>query len=266
MPEVSILLVGNTDRSEFRQARAALEASGRVTSVPEAESAAAALSQRQVVPDVIVVAQSYPGQFSYQAIDRLRRLAPLARVLGLLGSWCEGEMRTGKPWPGAVRVYWHQWLPRCHQQLGRMRRGECSAWGLPITATEEERLLLAADDPPTDRQGLVAIYTRPFEMQDWLSAACRSRGYSTVWLRPPRPARVEGARAAIFDGPDCCGGEFDELDHLCGTLAPAPVIALLDFPRIEDHHRALAAGAAAVVSKPLHLDDLFWELDRALEV
>ena len=50
-------------------------------------------------PDVIVVAQAFPGQFSHQAIDRLRRLAPLARMVGLMGSWCEGEMRTGSPWP-----------------------------------------------------------------------------------------------------------------------------------------------------------------------
>jgi len=31
---------------------------------------------------------------------------------------------------------------------------------------------------------------------------------------------------------------------------PTPVIALLDFPRIEDYDRALEAGAAAVLSKP----------------
>ncbi len=264
MSDISILLVGDTDRSEFRQARASLDALGRVSSVPDAESAAAALAAGEVGPELIVVAQAFPNQFSEEAIDRLRRLAPLGRVLGLMGSWCEGEMRTGKPWPAAIRIYWHQWLPRCNRELRRMRRGECSAWGLPITATEEERLLLVADEPPPKRQGLVAIHARPFEMEDWLSAACRSRGLATVWLRPPHPARVEGATAAIFDGSDLRGGELEELKHLCGTLRPAPVIALLDFPRIEDYHRALNAGAAVVVSKPLHVDDLFWQLDRVL--
>lgn len=190
--EISILLVGNTARSEFRRARAALDGLGRVVSVPDAESAAAALGEGQVVADVIVVAQSYPGEFSLRAIDRLRRLAPLSRVLGLMGSWCEGEARTGRPWPGAIRIYWHQWLPRCHRELRRLCRGQCSAWGLPITATEEERLLLGARQPVTQRQGLIAIYTRLFEMEDWLSAALRRRGCSTVWLRPPRPARTKG--------------------------------------------------------------------------
>lgn len=264
--EISILLVGDGDRSEFRQARSVLDRLGRVTVIAEAESAVAALSEGLVAAEVIVVAQAFPGQFSHGAIDRLRRLAPLARVLGLLGSWCEGEMRTGKPWPGAIRIYWHQWPARCDQELGRMGRGECSGWGLPVTATEEERLLLAADCPVSKQQGLIAIYTLPLEMQDWLSAAFRCRGCSTVWLRPPHPTHVEGAIAAIFDGSDCRGEELRQLEYLAATLRPAPIIALLDFPRIEDCNRAMAAGASAVVSKPLYLDDLFWQLDRLLEL
>jgi hypothetical protein len=262
--EISILLVGDSDRSEFREACAAVQAWGRVTRLREIESAAAALAAEQVVPDLIVVAQAFPGQFSQHHVDRLRRSAPLARVLGLLGSWCEGEIRTGKPWPGAIRIYWHQWPARCDRELGRIRRGEPSVWGLPATATEEERLLHGADSPAPKRQGLIAIYARRPEMQDWLSDAFRSRGWSTVWLRPPYPARVEGATAAVFDGSDCRGEELRQLEYLAATLRQVPTIALLDFPRIEDRDRALAAGAAAVVSKPLDLEDLFWQLDRLL--
>ncbi len=276
MPEISILLVGDSTRSEFAEARSALDRLGHVTSVPEADSAAAALSEGEVAADVIVVAQAFPGEFSHAALDRLRRLAPLARVLGLLGSWCEGEMRSGRPWPGAIRIYWHQWPPRCDQELGRMGRGESSAWGLPVTATEEERLLLGADRPLPKQQGLIAIYSRLPEVHEWLSAALRRRGCSTVWLRPPAHsvghvpcptdgmAQVEGATAAIFDGSDCRDHELGQLKRLAAALRPAPIVALLDFPRVEDRNRAIAAGAAAVVSKPLYLDDLFWQLDRLL--
>jgi hypothetical protein len=262
--EISILLVGNAERSEFRAARESLHALGRVTEVREAESAAALLAAGEVVADVIVLAQALPGQFSQPIVDRLRRLAPLARVLGLLGSWCEGEMRTGRPWPGVIRVYWHQWLPRCGAQFARLLRGECPAFGLPVTATDEERMLLTAEAPPARLQGLVAIYARSPQMQDWLSAACRSRGCATVWLRPPRPAKVEGAAAAIFDAAELAEPQCDELRQLAAALRPGPVIALLDFPRSEDRRRALAAGAATVLSKPLNIDDLFWELDRLL--
>jgi len=261
---LSILLIGNTERSEFRQGVRTLGRLGRVVEVSRPEEAADLLGDDRMLPDVIVIAQSYPAQFPARSIEHLRRLAPLARVVGLLGSWCEGELRTGRPWPATIRTYWHQWEPRCTEQLGRLGRGESSAWGLPVTATEEERLLLQAAGSRR-RRGLVAIHTHSFEMQDWLSSACRSCGMSTVWLRPPRPARVEGATAAIFEGSDCREEQLDELRHLAAALRPAPIVALLDFPRIEDRRRALSAGAAAVVSKPLQLEDLFWEMDRALE-
>ena len=52
------------------------------------------------------------------------------------------------------------------------------------------------------------------------------------------------------------------LAALVERLRPAPVVAMLDFPRVEDCDRALAAGVVAVLSKPLVLADLFWHLDH----
>ena len=57
MAEISILLVGSTDRSEFREARAVLDALGEVTAVADAESACSALQRGQAIPDLIVVAR-----------------------------------------------------------------------------------------------------------------------------------------------------------------------------------------------------------------
>ena len=72
---------------------------------------------------------------------------------------------------------------------------------------------------------------------------------------------MEGAAAAIFDGSDLAEDECDELKRLAAALKPAPVIALLAFPRAEHHWRALSAGAAAVLSKPLAVEDLLWQID-----
>jgi hypothetical protein len=262
--EISILLVGSTDRSEFREARAVLDASGKVTTAADAESASALLETGQVTADVIVVAQAHPGQFSTEAVDRLRCLAPLARVVGLLGSWCEGETRSGQPWPAAVRLYWHQWAAQAGQEIARSRAGKCSTWSLPITASEEERLLLLAEEPVAKRQGLIALWTPDFEMQDWLKAACLGRGYSTVWVLAHRPVPAEGVTAAVFDGNECRGQERASLEQLAAALGPVPIVALLDFPRVDGRDRALAAGAHAVLSKPLLIDDLFWQIDRVV--
>jgi len=241
-----------------------LASAGRVVDAEDIEAAGRAIESGSIAADLIVLAQAYPGQFPQPAVDRLRRLAPLARVVGLLGSWCEGEMRTGKPWPAAIRIYWHQWPPRCDHELNRLLQGLCPAWGLPVTATDEERLLAEPPEMTATRRGLVAVAAHRFEMDDWLSAALRSRGYATVWLQPHRPVRVAGVTAAVFDGDDCRGRDLAALERLVRVLGRVPVIALLDFPRVQDVRRARAAGAAAVVSKPLLPEDLLWHLDRLL--
>jgi CheY-like chemotaxis protein len=262
MAELTILVVGNTQRAEFRDAWESLQRAGRLVVAANIDAAEALLADGSVVPDLIVVVQAYPGEFSAEGLDRLRRRAPLARVLGLLGSWCEGEVRTGAPWPAAIRVYWHQWPPRAAQELGQLGDGLGASWALPLTASEEERFLALAAQPLEPREGLIAIVAPQFDMADWLSTACRHQGYSPYWLRPPYEVPVEPFAAAIFDMTECQGEELSLLQDLAPRLRPAPVVALLDFPRIEDHNRALAAGAAAVLSKPLLVEDLFWQLDE----
>ena len=71
-----------------------------------------------------------------------------------------------------------------------------------------------------------------------------------------------GAIAVVFDCGQCLGEELVELQRTAAALAPAPLIAILHFPRIEDCDRARQAGAAAVLAKPLQWEDLFAELDR----
>jgi hypothetical protein len=260
MPALSVLFLGDPHRTEFQQARASLNSWRAVTEFADADAAIAALSEGHVVPDVIVVAEAFPGQFSHRTVDGLRRLAPLARILGLMGSWCEGEMRSGSPWPATARTYWHQWPMRCSRQFRHLATGEACSWTLPPTATDEERLLIDATQDELDgmapRSGAVAIHSRSREMADWLSAACRSRGYAAIWQRDLSSARVEGATAGIFDAGDFSDDEHAALHGFVAALQPAPVIALLSFPRIENHRAALSAGAAAVLSKPVAVEDL----------
>jgi len=263
---LSILLIGDVERAEFRPAAEAMTTAGTVARAADPEAAATRVEHEELLPDLIVVAVSYPGQFSAGPIERLRGLAPLARIVILLGSWCEGEMRSGRPWPGVVRIYAHQWPARFGEELARRAEGRWS-WSLPVTTTDEERLLLAAERARPSRQGLVAVYTPQAALADFLTAACRLRGYAAVRLELACPTGVEGALAVLFDAGELGPAEEAALRRLAQRSAqpPAgsapPIIALMDFPRTADCQRALAAGAAAVLSKPLLLDDLWWQLD-----
>jgi hypothetical protein len=99
-------------------------------------------------------------------------------------------------------------------------------------------------------------------MAQWLDSACRKRGYETTRLKLVSGEELGEVTAAIFDATHCLGGELDSLRRLASSIGPAPLLALLDFPRVEDCQRASSAGAAAVLSKPFLLEDLFWQLDR----
>ncbi len=258
----SVLLVGPAHRGEFHDAVATLNSYGRITSARDAIEAERLLAGGEFVADLMVIVQSFPGEVAPEAVDRLRRRAPLARIVGLLGSWCEGEMRSGEPWPAAIRLYWHQWPDRCIAEFHRMQCARPAAWWLPATATEEERLLVESRDPLPTGAGLVAVSSRSFDMAEWLSDACRRQGYATVSVDPRRSPRIEGATAALFDMADACPDDLTDLAVFATQLRPAPVVALMHFPRTQDIRHADRHGAAAVLSKPVQLEDLLWCLAR----
>lgn len=258
---VNILVVGDVYRSEFREARRAMDACGEVAEAADIDAACAVLADGERAFDVIVLATAYPGQFSSEAVDRLRRLAPLGRVVALLGAWCEGEVRSGHPLPGVIRVYWHQWEQRLGWEAARWGDGVRCSWGLPATAGEEERVLALAEEPIPQRSGLIAVCSQEHAIGDWLCAVCRRAGHTTVWLRPGDPLRDAKPTAGIFDASDQ-PRQYEELRRFADALHSAPVVALIGFPRIEERDQARTAGAASVLSKPLLMEDLFWELDR----
>ncbi len=260
-PTLHFLLLGDTSRPEFREAVIALDELAHVIRFPDVDAAIAALTEGLPTAHGIVLAQAYPGQFSVVAIDRLRSLAPLARLIAILGSCCEGEPRSGHPLPGVIRVYWHQAAVRIRREFPLCFETQGAAWRLPATATDEERLLASTDAPLPRGQGLVAVWTRRPEMEGLLSDACRRGGYSTVWLHPRQPARVRGAVAAIYDGAALDAAGLAELSRLADDVSPAPVLALLDAPRIQDVRLARTLGAA-VLAKPFRIDELLWLLPR----
>jgi ActR/RegA family two-component response regulator len=269
-----ILAVGDFERDEFAAAWAALQRLGPVAIAADLGTAIASVcrtatpgrldgpapAEGEGEPAAIILAQSYPGQFAAAAIERLQALAPLARIVVVAGSWCEGEMRSGRPWPGAIRLYACQAEPRLRRELAALLAGEPTPWTLPPTATEEERLLAAAERDVPPRQGQVAIFGRRAALTDWLAAACRQRGYTATIAAPDDVAVVTAPHAAILDCDDLDAMAVAEARELAIRLAPAPLIVLAGFPRADQVRAALAAGAAAVLAKPIAFDDLDGQL------
>jgi CheY-like chemotaxis protein len=264
--EVSpVLLIGDAQQAEMHLAVEALASASESCQAADIDAAVEHIRQHECWPALVVLAQTWPGQFTLRDVERLRHAVPLARIVGLLGAWCEGETRTGEPWPGVTRYYWHQWMARFARELREAVSGHLPAWALSPTISEEERWL-SLSSGQVQQKGIVAIRATEPEVAGWLAAACRREGFDTIGVSGQAPERLEGCLAVLWDGPLETERDEAELAGWARAIAPAPVMALLDFPRLDDRETALRAGAAAVCSKPLPWVDLFGELERLLGV
>ena len=244
-----ILLVGDYRGDEFAAALAAMSQAADVVQVDDLQTAADWL-QRPTPVDLVVVAQARPGRFSLSQIEAIRLAAPLAPIVALLGSWCEGETRSGAPWPGVTRVYWHQWSERFGQEMGRLSRGAPGAWTQPLTATAEERLLWSETAQRGEDHRLVAVVSDDCEICDWLVAACKTRGMSPMTLRRAPVERIEVVSLLLWDAGLPSPKAIEAFQLGLRQFPNCRAIVLADFPRDDDVRSFLAVGAAAVVSKP----------------
>lgn len=249
-----VLAVGNVERSELASSLAACAAQCDLKMIATPAEAALRLARGDALPDVIVLVQARPGEISHQEVDALRRAAPLVRLVGLLGSWCEGEVRTGSPWLGVPRVYWHAWPLRWMADLARASAGWLPSWAQPETATEEDRVPDWVSVPVLP-PGRVAICALDRDVADWLHDACLSLGQQPIRVPAACNERIS-ADAAIWDCPGAPSEHGEELRAWATRVGPAGVLVLASFPRWQDAAVSMAAGAVCLVSKPMRLDEL----------
>ena len=87
-----------------------------------------AIGQIANAPDLLVLAQARRHQFGPSLVSKLLVQWPTTPAVHLLSSWCEGELRSGKPLPGWVRVYWHRWAVEYSRFVAARLANRASAW------------------------------------------------------------------------------------------------------------------------------------------
>mgnify|MGYP001159348332 CR=1 FL=1 len=273
MKQCSIWFVGSTqtvgmlfDGALFSQLEARL--------FDDLEQAQQTLDGSSPPPELIVLIQSRPGEFTDRAIEALRRSAPLARVWRVVGTWCEGEGRSAPPPAGCASAYWHQWPARWGRELARTERGELPSWTLPLTASPEERMLELDAEPLARGAGPVAVFARHPASAAALFDVCRLGGYQPTIVdaasllmehgpAPLSPAVLERPRILWDATPEQIAdpAAIKKLRTDCGS---GPIVAVVGFVRPDDCRRAAVAGVAAVVTKPYLIHDLLWQLARVI--
>jgi len=259
VPHPTLLLIGDFEQPEFCAAAAAMHAACRVVRASSIASAENQLEGDEQPPDMVVLAQSRPGEHAFGDVQRLRHRMPLSPIIVLLGAWSEGETRTGEPLPDVVRVYWHQWLPKFEQQIEMFAHDTCPSWGLPPTSTDEERLLWSNKNSRPKYDGVVAIAAERHELAGWLADGCAAMGLRAVRTIPGASINPSDFLFVLWD--TLLGaGDVTDLAALREAFAEIPIVVVTSFPRTDDRQRLLAAGAAAVLSKPMSLEDFEYQL------
>src|SRR4051812_25178310 len=111
----AVQLIGEVDHPDFREAVGLLRSNAQ-------------FALADASPELIVVAQTRPDLICSDELNQLRRATPLARIVALLGSWCEGETRTGRPCPGVRRLYWYEFPAWWRRQLQLRAANRCPDW------------------------------------------------------------------------------------------------------------------------------------------
>jgi hypothetical protein len=260
----TILVVGDVSRPEFRPAVESLSRAGAVVFQETLRDAVQWLASGEQPPELIVLVQCRPHEFPTEAVEELRRQAPLARILALLGSWCEGELRSGRPWPGAIRRYWHQWSAALEHEVLRADASLSPVWSLAATATDEERLLAWEYVGSEAAHGFILVVAARADIGETLVATCQAHGHASAWLRPGSEVIVAGPTAVIWDVPPVNEVRDAQLRHLRKNHPHAPILSLSDFPRPEDRQWLLDSGVAALLSKPWLASDVIAEVSRLM--
>jgi hypothetical protein len=266
MPRTRVLFLGDSNNRDFADQVAFLE---RLCDVGFEKDVAAACRRLCVDPvDLVVVAAAWPGECPHNELEALRGAAPFTPILTLLSAWCEGEARTGKSWPGAVRLYAHQFIPRLAAQLvsefDRSEHGfEC--WSPPFSQTHEDRLLRDGGARCQSSPRLtIAICAPTRDAGVALADVFSNADFTPVMVGHIDQLRRGNCEAIVWD----CGAGLDQEMRLLkaweGDFGDAPLVLLLGFPRPGDYDLAKELNAAAIVSKPFLLEDLVCTVRRVV--
>ena len=195
--------------------------------------------------DLVFLLASGFAQYSPRDIQQMQNRLPYARIVMIAGSLAEGERRTGMLPPDLIRYHWHQWESEVFSIFTSFCDRQNSAWGLPLTASDEERLLTTA-------------------------ISIEKQHYQSKNLQQPKAvilANDPAMREFLEDWSTQKGGEAEEIlfdvisEDFLKTLAtvqllkrqnpsPARLTVFYNSPRPDEIRQLTQVGADRVVSKP----------------
>jgi hypothetical protein len=218
--------------------------------------------------DLIVVAQTRRDQIDQATIDELASQHPNTPIVNLLGSWSEGETRSGSPLRGVHRVFWHQWNSQFEKFTNEMKSSDISSWHQPPTTTAADQARQSNTLPnnqtnPIFADGLaVGISATSRISFETLRDAIDAMGGTCFWLEQgERP--IEPGGVICIDANSVTGTLITRIEEFRTRFESPAFVVILNFPRKQELDELARWGIDQVISKPFELQDLSASIVRA---
>ncbi len=262
MSSLQLLISGDYWHDDFREQFSKLEYPATMVPLERIQST----SNRTY--HLVVLAQSRRDQISQTSVDSIRASMPGIPIVVLLGTWCEGENRSGTPLIGVNQVLWHQWESRFQKFCVQTNDGVKSDWELPLTASVSDRVRDFSVNPALTQQlsgGKFLISSEDRTSFESISDLLNVYQCTTCWHESQSDEVVPSDFSAIcVDGNTASSNFLDRVRQLKSRYEGLPVIAMLNFPRKQDLNSLAELGVQEVVSKPYTADEFVLPLARAI--
>lgn len=231
-------------------------------------------------PDLFLLFQAFPGEYSPALIARLRSLFPFTPLLFVLGDWCSGMMRTGEFIPANSRLYAHQWIGQGRRKLEALLNGQPSAFRLPLTSGDDEIALFEMEKSTPVRTELSGPVDHPRahlledawfgtdrDMNSLLFELLEKNGMNTTRgrlesLHPKsgeqKPPPEECSLLLVIDLADAPPGQFPEAMTALTPAFSRIHVVMLAHPPVESpswFHHPHPVFSGMLLTKPFQIED-----------
>ncbi len=254
----AVLILSQIRTAEMQPALAAIERhfpGADVRSLDDPTNVERVVTQDGWFPDLAVVLQHWPGEYTAADADRLLTLLPLARWICIRGVWCESDGRNGTAWPDAICV-----PARSASRRIRLERSvlDGTANALPLTASRDENFTFEHMPPHNElpqaalgKTRKVTTLTNDAELRRVLHDLLAAGGFSSETSLGGDSA----PNAIVWDADPISPDRCYELRRIHAAHPQAVIVAISTMAHPEDIEVLSACGAADVIPK-LHFAEM----------
>lgn len=260
-----VMTVGDNTRDEFAEVIQWLSARSRLLACHSADDCMKYLGVTADVRALVVWLQSYPGQFCAADLAKIRSVHPVPEMACVYGAISEGELRTGRPLPGIARIPWYTWESRMHAlwQRPESHLGAITEKAGKLESPTAPRPLPANLVAGQPGGAVLGVASACQETAARIILACETAGHVGQWIDHDR-MRLSPVDIAIWDDSSDPRHAMISIEALATAVTPAPIIATMSFPRVDDYRRLKRFGAHFVLGKPFMIEDLLWQIELLL--